>query len=136
MNAECQCGQLSVVCSDTVPAPGPVVCHCVACQRRTGSPFGVVAYYSADQIVATGEAKRFARSTDEGNRFEAYFCPNCGSTVYVKSGKHPTKIGIPIGAIADPSFPTPVRSVWEQTMHAWVTMPGDVQHYPRGRGKP
>lgn len=132
MKAECQCGQL------TVELPGytaaVVACHCVACQRRSGSPFGVLAYYLADQLAIVGKAMRFERPTDEGNRFESFFCPNCGSTVYARAGKHPTMIGVAIGAIADPNFPAPVRSVWEQSMHKWVTLPNDIQHFPSGRG--
>jgi hypothetical protein len=131
MKAECQCGQLAVV------LPGPtarvVACHCIACQRRSGSPFGVLAYYPADQLAILGEATRFERPTDEGNRFESFFCPTCGSTVYARAGKHPAMIGVAIGAIADPQFHAPVRSVWERSMHKWVTVPGQVQHFPKGR---
>lgn len=43
-------------------------------------------------------------------------------------------IGVAVGAIAYPDFQPPVRSVWEQTMHRWITVPGDVQHFPKGRG--
>jgi hypothetical protein len=132
MRAECQCGQLAV----DLPGPSPAVvaCHCLACQRRSGSPFGVLAYYPADQLVMHGEASCFERTTDEGNRFESFFCPVCGSTVYARAGKHPTLIGVAVGAIADPGFPAPVRSVWEQSMHAWVSLPDGVQHFPKGRG--
>jgi hypothetical protein len=92
MRAECQCGQLAV----DLPGPSPAVvaCHCLACQRRSGSPFGVLAYYPADQLVMHGEASCFERTTDEGNRFESFFCPVCGSTVYARAGKHPTLIGV------------------------------------------
>ncbi|HMP46490.1 MAG TPA: GFA family protein [Sphingopyxis sp.] len=113
---------------------GVVACHCIACQRRSGSPFGVLAYYPAEQLRIDGDAKRFERPTDEGNRFETFFCPECGSTVYAKAGKHPSMLGVAVGAIADPDFQPPVRSVWEQSMHRWVQMPGDAQHFPRGRG--
>jgi len=132
MKAECQCGGLTVELPG--PTPAVVACHCTACQRRTGSPFGLMAYYPADQLTIGGEATRYDRPTDEGNTFETFFCPTCGSTVYARAGKHPTMIGVAIGTIADPDFQPPVRSVWEQTMHRWVTMPGDVQHFPKGRG--
>ena len=132
MKAQCQCSQLSIELPSSSPAV--VACHCIACQRRSGSPFGVLAYYSADELTIPGAAKRFERSTDEGNRFESYFCPECGSTVYVRSSKHPSMIGVAVGTIADPDFPAPVRSVWEQSMHHWMTMPGEMHHFPRGRG--
>lgn len=131
MKAECQCGKLSVGLSG--PTPGVVACHCVDCQRRSGSPFGVLAYYAADRLTITGEAKRFVRPTASGGVFESYFCPDCGSTVYVKASQHPTLIGVAVGAIADPAYPAPVRSVWEQSTHRWVVLPEEVQHFPRGR---
>ena len=131
MKAECQCGQLVVKLSG--PASAIVACHCIDCQRRSGSPFGVLAYYPADQLTIGGEAKRFARPTAAGNVFETFFCPECGSTVYARAAKHPTMIGVAVGAIADPDFQAPVRSVWEQSMHRWVRMPGDAQHFAQGR---
>jgi len=26
-----------------------------------------------------------------------------------------------------------VRSVYEQSMHRWIALPGDIGHHPRGR---
>lgn len=132
MKAECQCGQLHV---ELPCAPTAVVaCHCIACQRRSGSPFGVLAQYLTDQVSVSGDARRYERPTDEGNTFETFFCPDCGSTVYAKAGKHPTLTLVAVGAIADPAFPAPVRSVWEEAKHHWISIPGDVQHHWKGRG--
>jgi hypothetical protein len=106
VKAQCQCGQLSIELPGSTPAV--VACHCIACQRRTGSPFGVLAYYAADQLTIVGEAKRFERQTEEGNSFESFFCPECGSTVDARSDKHPAMIGwrsarLPIGDLQLPS---------------------------------
>lgn len=131
MKAQCQCGQLMVELSGFEPAV--VACHCIACQRRSGSPFGVLAYYPADQLAISGESTRYERATDEGNAFESFFCPFCGSTVLARTAKHPAMLGVAVGSIADPSFRRPDRSVWEETMHDWVTIPGDIPHFPRGR---
>ena len=131
MDATCQCGQLSV----SVPGPSPAVvaCHCSYCQRRSGSPFGVLAYYPDDVLTITGEATRFERPTATGGSFETYFCPTCGSTVYARAGKHPSMLGIAVGAFADPTLPAPVRSVWEQGKYHWVTIPAPAEHFPQGR---
>ena len=131
MRANCQCGQLAVRLPG--PTPAVVACHCIDCQRRTGSPFGVMAYYPEDQLTITGHARRYARKAASGGIFETYFCPECGSTVYARAAKHPTLIGVAIGTIADPSFQAPARSVWEQSKHHWVQIPGDAEHFPQGR---
>jgi hypothetical protein len=131
MKAHCQCGQVSVMLPDSHPVV--VACHCEACQRRSGSPFGVLAYYPAEQLVITGAAKGYLRPAESGGTFETFFCPQCGSTVYAKASRFPDRIGVALGAIADPAFPEPVRSVWEEKMHHWVAMPAAAQHFPRGR---
>jgi hypothetical protein len=131
MKAQCQCGRLSVDLPSFTPAV--VACHCQYCQRRSGSPFGVLAYYPADLLTIHGNAIRFERPADSGGSLESFFCGECGSTVYARASKHPMMLGIAVGAIADPSFHPPMRSVWETTMHHWLTIPGDVQHYPQGR---
>jgi hypothetical protein len=133
MRAACQCGRLSAGLPDSAAAV--VACHCIACQRRSGSPFGVLAYYPAEQVTIMGEAKRYARPTDAGHSFETFFCTECGSTVYARAATHPALIGIAVGAIADPDFQAPTRSVWEQSMHSWVSLPSGVGHFPKGRVK-
>jgi hypothetical protein len=103
MKAECQCGRLTVELPG--PTPAVVACHCIACQRRSGSPFGLMAYYPADRLTIGGEARRYERPTDEGNTFETFFCPTCGSTVYARAGKHPTMIGVAVGDDRRPRVP-------------------------------
>ena len=129
--AQCSCGAVQV---QTEGQPGGVVaCHCLECQRRTGSVFGVGAYYAESQVRILGTTREYSRATDSGGRFVTYFCPVCGSTVFWRADKVPGSIGVAVGAFADPAFPAPIRSVWEQSMHAWVEpLPG--QHHPRGRG--
>ena len=131
MEATCQCGQLKV----RVPGPTPAVvaCHCVACQRRTGSPFGLAAYYPDDQVLVEGTSKRFVRRTALGGDFENFFCPECGSTVFFRGSKNAGVTGVAVGAIADEHVMVPIRSVWEQSKHSWVTIPTALEHFSKGR---
>ena len=130
--AQCSCGQLSAEISGEPDAV--VMCHCVACQRRSGSPFGVAAYYPTERVKLTGISKSYTRIADSGNEFTTGFCPECGSSVWLQGPLKPGVIGITVGAIADPDFPAPVRSVWEQTRHGWVDVGFTDVHFPRGRG--
>jgi hypothetical protein len=131
MEARCQCGQLSVALPG--PSPATVVCHCGYCQRRTGSPFGILAYYPSEMLTITGQATLYARPAASGGTFESFFCPVCGSTVYARAGKHPAMLGVAVGAFNDPHYPAPVRSVWEEGKHDWVVIPGKVERFDRGR---
>lgn len=129
--AQCSCGAVKVV---ALGEPSSVVaCHCLECQRRTGSVLGVGAYFPGDQVTVSGVTKQFLRATDAGNQFVTHFCPACGTSLYWSSGRNPGLVGVAVGAFADPSFPAPVRSVWEQSMHPWVRLESARQHFPKGR---
>ena len=105
------------------------VCHCLACQRRTGSVFGAQARFVASSVTITGASREYVRVGDEGTRITFRFCPECGSTVYYTGEGLEGFIAIPIGAFADPQFPSPTVSVYEERMHGWVSMPADIEHF-------
>lgn len=124
--ASCSCGQLSATTNaDPVRVS---VCHCLACQRRTGSAFSAQARFPANSVTISGLSKQFIRTGDEGGRALFSFCPTCGVTVYFVNEGHEEHIAIPVGAFAEPSFPGPTVSVYERRMHSWLQMPKDIEH--------
>lgn len=124
--ASCSCGQLSVT---TFEDPIRVsVCHCLACQRRTGSAFGVQARFRRDSLELSGKSTRYARISDEGNKTNFEFCPNCGVTVYFTSEGSEEMVAIPVGVFAEPRFPAPTISMYEERKHSWVVMPEGIEH--------
>jgi hypothetical protein len=34
-----------------------------------------------------------------------------------------------VGAFADPDFPPPSASIFEETKHAWTKLPDDMKHF-------
>jgi len=129
--AQCCCGTLRIE-ADGDPA-AVVACHCGQYQRRTGSVLGVGAYYPSASIRVFGPSKLFTRLADSGRKFETHFCPDCGTSLYWESERNPGMIGIAVGAFTDPQFPAPVRSVWEESRHSWVSFTHSPDHFPRGR---
>ena len=80
--AACHCGQLRLEVDGDPFAVS--ICHCLACQRRTGSAFGMQAGFKAEQVQVAGRFSDFARISDEEDRKEHvfHFCPDCGSQVF------------------------------------------------------
>ena len=136
--AQCACGKLSVAVTGD---PAMVVaCHCSACQRRTGSVFGVGAYYAEDMVKPSGPAKLYVRDAPDGRKMRNYFCPECGTSVYWTTDLVKGAVGVAVGAFCDPNFLRPHVSVWENSKHDWVTMHEATLAYlqsrfgePRGR---
>ena len=122
-HATCACGQLRLTCSgDPVRVS---VCHCLDCQRRTGSAFGVQARYPLEQVAIEGEARTFTRSSDSGNDVTHRFCATCGATVYWQLQAMPDFVSVAVGAFADPQFPEPWISVYGIRRHRWVRITPD-----------
>jgi hypothetical protein len=131
IDARCSCGAVSLL----LPGPTRLVaaCHCIDCQRRTGAPFGVGAFYPVEVVTVTGAPKEYVRAAESGGKVRFYFCSDCGSTVYWKADNLPAMIGVALGAIADPNFPAPIRSVFEQSKYAWVGIDGaGIEHLQQG----
>lgn len=125
--ASCSCGQLRLVASgDPVRVS---ICHCRACQRRTGSVFGVQARFAAEQVRIAGDARTYVRIGDGGGEIRFSFCPRCGATVCYSLAEYPDVVAVPVGAFADPAFPAPGVSVYEARKHPWVAIPDCVDHH-------
>jgi hypothetical protein len=100
--AACHCRQLRV---ETTGEPFAVsICHCVDCQRRTGSAFG-----RKEHIF--------------------HFCPECGSQVFRTEPSEPELVVVSVGSFADPSFPAPRESGYDSRRHAWVQLPDSIQRH-------
>jgi hypothetical protein len=126
--ASCSCGQLKAeVTGDPVRIS---ICHCLACQRRTGSVFGEQARFPRENVSVSGASTVYVRAGDEGTKARFHFCPTCGATVYYELESLDAFLAIPVGAFADPGFPTPWVSVYEERMHRWVIPPPEAEHIP------
>lgn len=125
--ASCSCGQLRLAVEG-----GPVrvsVCHCLACQRRTGSAFSYQARFPAERVQIEGRHTDYVRISDAGGERRFSFCPECGSTVFYTSAGNEGLIAVPVGAFADPEFGAPWVSVYESRRHPWVTVPEEIEHF-------
>jgi hypothetical protein len=126
--ATCSCGQLT---ARVVGEPVRIsICHCLACQRRTGSAFGQQARFPRENVSISGASTEYVRVGDEGSRIKFHFCPKCGSTVYYEPEGLEAFVAIPVGAFADPDFPPPRASVYESRKHPWVVPPTEAEHMP------
>jgi hypothetical protein len=103
------------------------MCHCLDCQRRSGSAFSVAIFYSRDAVQRQGpEPGRFQRPSASGYPVTFLFCQRCGSNVCWEPERMPNLVGVALGAFADPEFPAPVQSVWTKDMHRWLTLPDTI----------
>jgi hypothetical protein len=134
--ASCNCGQLRV----TTKGPHPdriVMCNCYLCQKQTGSAFSIQARFPNEQVTIEGKSTAFKFPIDgakptpyrtcagsdgmiTNDVITSHFCPVCGSTVYYYRESDKARTGVKVGAFADPTFPPPMGSGFEEYKHPWA----------------
>src|SRR5580765_6013243 len=127
--ATCHCGQLRL----TVEGEplGVSICNCLACQRRTGSAFGMQAGFKANQVTVEGRYSDYSRISDEADRkaHVFHFCPDCGSQVFYTEPAEPELVVVSVGAFADPTFPPPTESGCDSRRHPWIELPESIARH-------
>lgn len=129
--ARCACGHLTIT---TAGDPAfQAVCACRECQRRTGSAFGMSAYFDDAQIVdRQGQPTTYSRMSEKGRALDFRFCPTCGTTVWWKAAFMPGRTGI-AGALFDDGAFAPSGAYFCATKPAWVLFPPEIPVAPGSR---
>ena len=122
--ASCSCGQLRLTCEGE-----PVrisICHCLECQKRTGSVYGAQARFPRECVTMEGRSTQWMRRGESGESATFHFCPVCGATVWWEATGVPGFVTAAVGAFADPHFPPPQVSVYEERQHPWAFAAGEL----------
>jgi len=125
--AHCCCGDATI---DVKGEPAiHAVCHCNNCKARTGSAFGISAYFNNDQILKiSGETKIYAvHSVGEQER---HFCPRCGTLLYWTYDYYNNMTGIAGGCFTQEPLGEPTMTVCNADKYPWVTLPENWEIYP------
>jgi len=105
-----------------------IVCHCTSCQRRTGSAFGIGAYFREEHVqILQGSLKTYELKSDESGRWlRMEFCERCGSTVTWRVELRPGHRAIAAGTFDEPGWYKVDRHIWTRSAHPWVIDRPDV----------
>ena len=123
MTATCACGQASITVNAQPKMLG--VCHCTNCKRRTGSAFGISAYFDQSAVVQQrGMTNVYAFHQQAQNQDqERHFCPRCGTTLFWYVSGLASKVGIAGGCFAEQGLAEPDSSFSDGKREPWVTLP-------------
>ncbi|MDQ5849121.1 MAG: GFA family protein [Pseudomonadota bacterium] len=108
-------------------------CHCTFCQRRTGSAFGVGAYFKQEDVeVLRGALTTYEHRSDETQRWlRIQFCPHCGTTVTWTVEAMPGMRALGLGTFDDPKWLKVERFGWFRSAHPWVIAPAGVEVFEK-----
>jgi len=118
--ATCCCGVLTIEVEGDPRLHG--VCHCADCKRRTGSAFGMSAYFDDSKILSkSGEAATYAITGDKDQ--QRHFCAACGTTLYWTSAHFAGMTGIAGGCFTDLPLPEPTVTLSNDGRCPWLRLP-------------
>ncbi len=102
-------------------------CHCLDCQRQTGSAFAVNALTETDRIeILTGTPEPVSMPTDSGRPHDIYRCPECKVAVWSDYGRRPYLRFVRVGTLDEPAAIAPDVHIYTRSKQPWVALPADV----------
>ncbi|HBC55861.1 MAG TPA: aldehyde-activating protein [Gammaproteobacteria bacterium] len=122
--AKCCCGKTQIEVSDE-PAIN-CVCHCNNCKQRTGSAFGISAYFRHDQFQIIKDSTNVYELKNEQGKQQRHFCQFCGSTLFWYADCFNNYVGVAGGCFTDNPLPQPTYSCRIDNQSTWILLPDSV----------
>jgi hypothetical protein len=98
-------------------------CHCLNCQRQTGSAFVLNLLIEADRVeLVSGEPHVVSAPRDDGSAQLISRCPTCEVAVWSEYGG-PEVLFVRAGTLDDPSWVEPGAHIFTRTRVPWVVLP-------------
>lgn len=115
----CLCGKVRITAMGVPYRVG--ICHCLDCRKHHGSLFETSAIFPDEAIDVTGDTSQY-----EGR----HFCPECGSSVFARTGD---EIEVNIGCLDAPDQFSPTYESWTVRRESWLPEFDLTAHYERDR---
>ena len=101
-------------------------CHCLNCQRQTGSAFVINLLIEADRVeLLSGEPEPVDVPRDDGSTQRIHRCPDCQVAVYSEYGRPEVRF-VRGGTLDEPSSVAPDVHIFTKSKLPWVTLPENV----------
>ncbi|RJF90368.1 GFA family protein [Sphingomonas cavernae] len=105
-------------------------CHCLDCQRQTGSAFVLNALIESDRVtLLAGEPEPFPVPTDSGRPHDIYRCPICQTALWSDYGRRGWLRFVRLGTLDDPAEFSPGVHIYTRSKQPWISLPEDVPQF-------
>ena len=101
-------------------------CHCLNCQRQTGSAFVINLLIETDRVeLLAGTPQPVDVPRDDGSTQTIWRCPTCQVAVFSQYTRPEVRF-VRGGTLDDPSSVAPDAHIFTNSKLPWVTLPDDV----------
>jgi hypothetical protein len=101
-------------------------CHCLNCQRQTGSAFVINLMIEADRLeMLAGAPQPVDVPRDDGSAQRIFRCPACQVAVFSLYTRPDVRF-VRAGTLDDPSGVSPDVHIFVKSKLGWITLPESV----------
>jgi len=101
-------------------------CHCLNCQRQTGSAFVINVLIEADRVeVLAGEPEAVPVPRSGGKKQKIWRCPTCQTALYSQYTSARVRF-VRAGTLDDPASVAPDVHIFTRSKLPWVALPDTV----------
>lgn len=98
-------------------------CHCLSCQRQTGSAFVINLLIEADRVeLLAGDPQPVDVPRDDGSTQRIFRCPTCQVAVFSQYGRPEVRF-VRGGTLDQPSSVEPDAHIFTRSKLPWITLP-------------
>jgi hypothetical protein len=97
-------------------------CHCLNCQRQTGSAFVINLLIETDRVEMEGAAAAIDVPRDDGSSQRVWRCPDCQVAVFSQYTSPKVRF-VRGGTLDDPSAIEPDVHIFTRSKVPWVVLP-------------
>lgn len=106
-------------------------CHCLLCQRQTGSAFVINALIETSRISVEGALVAIAMPTESGRAHDVYRCPKCQVAVWSDYGRRPALRFVRVATLDQPHALMPDVHIFTRSKVPWVGLPAGERAFSK-----
>jgi hypothetical protein len=104
-------------------------CHCLNCQRQTGSAFAINLLIEADRFeIVQGEPQPVEVPRDDGSAQEIFRCGRCQTALYSRYGR-PVVAFVRAGTLDETASVSPDVHIFTRSKLPWVALPESIPSF-------
>jgi len=124
---QCRCGQVQLQLQ--IESAPLYACHCLNCQRWSGSAFALHMLCPAQAIEISGSTLAYTHTT-EGHTSTQYACGTCFTRLFNETDAAPGMRVLGVGILHDADRLAPLAHIWVKRKQPWVSLPEGVAQWP------
>lgn len=133
ITGRCLCGNVHYETSSRPKAAGH--CHCSDCKKTTGAGHATALFVPEEGFLVTGPVKSYGCKGDSGQDIIRYFCPNCGSYLYIDPKVANNTIGIMAGSLDNPELCQPTFQIYTKQRTSWDHLNNKIATFEHSQQK-